>query len=131
MIVADASALLELVLGTHKAERVAARILAEGEALHAPHLVDIEIVQALRRLVRLKQVTAARAAEALEDFDDFLIERHAHAALLPRVWQLRESAGAYDAAYLALAEALDAPLLTCDAKLARSHGHSVAVELVG
>lgn len=131
MIVADASALLELILGTTRAERVGAMALAAGERLHAPYLLDIEIVQGLRRMVQLRNITAARAEQALEDFGDFLIERHAHVELLPRVWQLRESVTAYDAAYLALAEALEAPLLTCDAKLARSRGHSVKVELVG
>lgn len=130
MIVADASALLELVLGTTRAERIGARVLAPGERLHAPHLLDIEVAQALRRLVQLKNLSAVRAGEALQDFQDFVIERHGHADLLPRIWQLRESASAYDAAYLALAEVLDAPLLTCDGKLARSHGHSAQVELM-
>jgi predicted nucleic acid-binding protein len=130
LIVADASALLELLLATARADRVGARALAAGERLHAPHLLDIEVAQALRRLVQLKNVTAGRAEQALKDFRDFVIERHAHAELLPRIWQLRGSVTAYDAAYLALAEALEAPLLTCDAKLARSHGHSVKVELI-
>ncbi|HWD23638.1 MAG TPA: type II toxin-antitoxin system VapC family toxin [Burkholderiales bacterium] len=66
----------------------------------------------------------------MEDFRDLLIERHAHADLLPRIWQLRESVSARDASYIALAEALDAPLVTCDAKLARSHGHSAQIELI-
>lgn len=130
MIVADASALLELVLGTARAERLGARALAEGETLHAPHLVDVEVAQALRRLVQLKEVGAARAGQALEDFGAIRLERYPHSDLLPRIWELRGSVTAYDASYLALAEALEAPLLTCDARLARSHGHSARIELI-
>ena len=89
----------------------------------------MEIVQALRRLVRLGDIDAERAEQALEDLENLVIERYSHQELLARVWQLRESMTAYDGAYVALAEALDAPLLTCDAKLARSHGHGAIIEL--
>lgn len=130
MIVADASALLELVLGTARAEQIGARALSAAETLHAPHLIDIEVAQALRRLVQLKEVTAARAEQALEDFGGIRLERYPHADLLPRIWELRDSVTAYDASYLALAEALEAPLLTCDARLARAHGHAAKVELI-
>jgi predicted nucleic acid-binding protein len=115
LIVLDASALLELLLGTARAAAIGARALSSGEDMHAPHLLDVEIVQALRRLVRLEQIT--------------VIERHPHRDLLPRIWQLRESMTAYDGAYIALAEALDAPLLTCDARLGRSHGHGARIEV--
>jgi predicted nucleic acid-binding protein len=131
LIVADASAVLELVLGTARAERLGARALTAGETLHAPHLIDVEVAQALRRLVQLKQVTAARAEQALDDFGGIKLERYPHADLLPRIWELRESVTAYDACYLALAEALEAPLLTCDARLARAHGHCAKIELIG
>ena len=130
MIVVDASALLELLLRTTRGDRVATLALAPEERLHAPHLLDIEVVQALRRLVQLGDLTPARAQQALDDHAAIGVERHAHQNLLPRIWQLRESISAYDAAYVALAEALEAPLLTCDAKLARSHGHRANVELV-
>jgi predicted nucleic acid-binding protein len=130
LIVVDASAILELLLGTDRADDVAARALAPGERLQAPHLVDIEVAQALRRLVQLKAITAVRAEQALDDFTGFVIERHPHRELLPRIWGLRESLAAYDGAYVALAEALDAPVLTCDAKLGRSHGHRVRIEVV-
>lgn len=130
MIVIDASAILELLLGTDRAESIAARVLAPGERLQAPHLVDIEVAQALRRLVQLKAITAVRAEQALHDLVALVIERHAHRELLPRVWELRESLTAYDGAYVALAEGLDAPVLTCDAKLARSHGHRARIEVV-
>jgi predicted nucleic acid-binding protein len=130
LIVVDASALLELLLGTARADRIASFALAPEERLHAPHLLDIEIAQALRRLVQLGEVATARAQQALDDQAALVVERHSHQSLLPRIWQLRESITAYDAAYVALAEALDAPLLTCDAKLARSHGHRARMELV-
>lgn len=130
MIVVDASAVLELLLGTERAERVAARVLAPDERLDAPHLVDIEVGQALRRLAQLNAITVLRAEEALADFASLVIERHAHLELLPRIWQLRDSLTAYDAAYVTLAEALDAPVLTCDAKLGRAHGHRARIEVV-
>jgi predicted nucleic acid-binding protein len=130
VIVVDASAVLELLLGTERAERVAARVFAPDERLDAPHLLDIEVGQALRRLAQLNAITVLRAEEALADFASLLIERHAHRELLPRIWQLRDSLTAYDAAYVALAEALDAPLLTCDAKLGRARGHRARIEVV-
>ena len=126
----DASALIELLLRTHRAERIATRALAPDERLHAPHLIDIEITQALRRLVQLKEITALRAQQALDDLAEFVIERSEHQNLLSRIWQLRDSVTAYDGAYVALAEALNAPLLTCDSKLGRSHGHAAKIEIV-
>lgn len=130
MIVLDASAAVELVLQTPRAERIAARALRPAERLHAPHLIDIEVAQAIRRLVRAKEITASRAEVALSDFQDLAIQRHEHRPLLRRVWGLRASLSAYDAAYIALAEALAAPMLTCDAKLARAHGHEATIELI-
>ena len=130
MIVIDASALLELLLQTARGARVTSLALAPEARLHGPHLLDVEVAQALRRLVQLREITAARAEQALDDHAALVIDRHAHGDLLPRIWQLRESISAYDAAYVALAEALEAPLLTCDAKLARSHGHRANVKLV-
>jgi predicted nucleic acid-binding protein len=130
VIVIDASAVLELLLRTGRADDVAARALAAEARLHAPHLIDVEVAQALRRLVQLKQIGADRAGQALDDFDQLLIERHSHRPLVQRIWQLRESLTAYDGAYVALAEALDVPLLTSDAKLARSHGHQARIDVV-
>jgi predicted nucleic acid-binding protein len=129
VIVVDASALLELLLGTECAEKIGARILSPEETLHAPHLLDVEIAQALRRLALLEDVGKERAEQAFEDLDGIVIERHAHRELLPRIWQLRESLTAYDGAYVALAEVLGAPLLTCDARLGRSHGHGAKIEV--
>ncbi|GAC1460494.1 MAG: type II toxin-antitoxin system VapC family toxin [Steroidobacteraceae bacterium] len=130
MIVIDASALLEILLRTDRAERLMQRALGAAERLHAPHLIDVEIAQALRRLVQRQEVTTLRAEQALEDFAQVFIERHVHQPLVTRVWQLRDAVTAYDGVYVALAEALDVPLLTCDAQLARAHGHRATIELV-
>jgi predicted nucleic acid-binding protein len=130
LIVIDAAAVLELLLRTDRGKRVEARALAPDERMHAPHLLDLEVTQVLRRLVQLKEMTPARAKEALDDHAALLIKRAPHHDMLPRIWELRESITAYDAAYVTLAEALDAPLLTCDAKLARSHGHRARIELI-
>jgi predicted nucleic acid-binding protein len=130
LIVIDASAVLELLLRTERGERVEARVFAAEEGLAAPHLLDVEVVQALRRLVALKQLTGSRAEQSLQDYADLRIERLAHLDLLPRIWQLRDALSAYDAAYVALTEALDSSLLTCDTKLGRSHGHRARIEVV-
>jgi predicted nucleic acid-binding protein len=130
LIVLDASALLEILLRTTLAERLMDRALEASERMHSPHLLDVEVTQVLRRLVQRKEITAARAEQALEDLAKLFIERHEHQPLLGRVWQLRDSISAYDGVYVALAEALDAPLLTCDAKLAGAHGHRAKIELV-
>jgi len=130
LIVLDASALLEILLRTPLAERLMDRALDASERMHAPHLLDVEVTQVLRRLVQRKEIAAARAEQALEDLAKLLIERHEHQSLVSRVWQLRDSISAYDGVYVALAEALGAPLLTCDAKLAGAHGHLATIELV-
>jgi len=128
--VLDASAAVELVLQTPRAERIAARALHPAERLHAPHVIDVEVVQVMRRLVQAKEITVGRADVALSDFEGLAIERHAHRPLIRRVWGLRASLSAYDATYVALAEALAAPMLTCDEKLARAHGHKAKIEVV-
>jgi predicted nucleic acid-binding protein len=130
MIVLDASALVELLLGTERGRFIAARIADPGLGLHAPHLADVEIAQALRRYVREGDLEPDSAKSALEDLRSLDLERHAHEPLLDRVWALRQNLTAYDAVYVALAEALDTTLLTCDAKLARAPGISRRVELV-
>ena len=84
----------------------------------------------MRRLVQAKEITVARADAALLDFEGLVIERHAHRPLFRRMWGLRASLSAYDATYVALAEALAAPMLTCDDKLARTHGHKAKIEVV-
>jgi predicted nucleic acid-binding protein len=130
MIVLDASALVELLLGTAQGRSIAARIADPRLGLHAPHLADVEVAQALRRYVREGELDPTSAAAALEDLRSLDLERHGHEALLGRVWALRHNLTAYDAVYVALAEALDSTLLTCDGRLARAPGVSRRVELV-
>ena len=130
MIVLDASALLELLLGTQQGRWVSTRIADPELALHAPHLVDVEVLQALRRYVRERQIDQESAAAVLDDLRSLDLERHSHEPLLYRVWALRENLTAYDAVYVALAEALDTVLLTCDNKLATVPGMIGRVELV-
>lgn len=130
MIVVDASAVLDLLLEAPGSRPLDARLRKAGESLHAPHLLDVEVTHALRRRARTGELDDARAFEALSDFLDLPIARYPHDLLIPRVWTLRHSVSAYDATYLALAEALDAPLLTRDRKLARAKGHRARVEVV-
>lgn len=105
---------------------MAERVLAGG-SLHSPHLLDIEVVSALRRFVLTGALAAARAQQGLEVFSQLRITRHAPRILLGRIWALRDSLSAYDASYVALAEALEAALVTTDDRLARSTGHRAAI----
>jgi predicted nucleic acid-binding protein len=128
VIVLDASAVIDLLLNGEHAPQVAARI--GDESIHAPHLVDVEVGSALRRYLVADVIDARSAAGALASLADLGLERYEHGPFLPRVLELRETLTAYDALYVALAEALDAPLVTLDAKLGRSHGHRATVELL-
>ena len=130
MIVLAASALLEFLLQTPLGIKVEARLFRNEEEFHSPHLVDVEVTQGLRRLVRAGEVSPDRAADALADLADLDLHRHAHLDLLTRAWRLREHVSAYDAMYVALAEALDAPIVTCGTPLARAPGHRARVEAV-
>jgi len=130
MIVLDASAVVELLLGTERGRAVADRIADPVLSLHAPHLVDVEVAQALRRLVQNGELEQDDARIALENLRALDLERHAHEPLLDRIWTLRKNMTAYDAAYVALAEALDAIVLTCDGRLARAPGIGKRAELI-
>ncbi len=131
MIVVDASAALELLLRSPKADAVEAELFAPGVgALCAPHLIDVEVVQVLRRLSASGKISAARAAQALEDMCSMPLTRYPHAPLTPRVWALRKNLTAYDAVYVALAESLPAPLVTCDRKLAAAPGNRARISLI-
>jgi predicted nucleic acid-binding protein len=128
VIVLDASAALELLLNTDGGEQVRDRIADPSESLHSPHLLAVEVTQVLRRYVATRSINVDLAAAALEDLAALEIALYAHEPLLSRVWELRDNATAYDAVYLALAEVLDAPLLTFDRRLATAPGHEASVE---
>ncbi|HKW56689.1 MAG TPA: type II toxin-antitoxin system VapC family toxin [Candidatus Acidoferrum sp.] len=130
MIVLDASAAIEWLLQSPTGIKVDKRIFSPSESLHTPHLLDIEVAQVLRRYVREKTITAQRGQEGLEDLSDLPLNRYPHDFLIPRVWELRATLTAYDAVYVALAELLEAPLLTCDRGIASASGHSANVEVL-
>jgi len=130
VIVVDASALLEFLLQTSLGARVEVRLFRDGDELHAPHLLDVEVVQGLRRLVRTGEVSSRRADEAIADLTDLDLHRHAHLDLLGRAWKLRDNLSAYDAMYVALAEAIEAPIVTCDRPLGKAPGHRTRIEVI-
>jgi predicted nucleic acid-binding protein len=130
LIVVDASAVLEVLLRTPAAAAVEERLFGPEQTLHAPHLIDVEVTQVLRRYTMSGEADAERCRTALTDFMDLPLARFPHDFLLPRVWELRNNLTAYDAVYVALAEALDAPLLTRDRRLANAAGHRARIELV-
>jgi len=130
MIVIDASALVELLLQMPAADHVEQRIFAANEMLHAPHLLDIEVAQVVRRFASRGDISAATGRAALADLADLRVYRHRHVSLWPRVWELRNNMTAYDAVYVVLAEVLGAPLLTRDGRLAAAAGHRAQIELV-
>jgi predicted nucleic acid-binding protein len=130
LIVLDASVLLEILLQTPDSPALEEHVFAPGISLHAPHLVDIEVAQVLRRYAMADELEPSRARIALEDLRDFPLNRYPHTLFLPRIFELRHNVTAYDAAYIALAEALPAPLLTRDARLAAAKHHRARIELV-
>lgn len=130
MIVVDASAALEVLLRTVGSAALEERIFDPRQTLHAPDLLDVEVTQVLRRYARTGEIELERCRAALTDLVDFPASRYPHDILLPRVWELRDNLTAYDAVYIALAEALDAPLLTRDRRLASAPGHRARVEFV-
>ena len=133
MIVLDTSAVVDWLLQTPAGQRIEQRIyarpLAQPETLHTVHLLDVEFAQVLRRLVREGTLAPKRAEEAMEDLSALRITRYAPLVLLKRIWQLRQNLSAYDAAYVALAEELGAPLITRDRRLAAAPGHAAAIEV--
>jgi predicted nucleic acid-binding protein len=120
LIVIDASALTEVLLGRLEATSGLESEYADrnGDPLHAPDVVELETINALRRLTKAGAVSERRAVEALNDLGNTPMVRYPHAPFRQRIWELRDALSAYDAAYLALAEVLDATLFTCDAGLA-------------
>lgn len=130
MFVLDASAAVDLLLETQAGAQWRDRVMDPGQSLHAPHLIDIEILSALRRWAARGELTPDAARQAAMRLSAMRIVRYGHLLLLPRVWELRLNVTTYDAAYLALAETLGAPLLTSDTRLSRSHGHNARIVLL-
>jgi predicted nucleic acid-binding protein len=130
VIVIDASALLEVLLRTPRGAGIETWLFGMRQSLHSPHLLDVEVVQVVRRFAMAREIEGERAQAALDDLMGFPIWRHPHDFLLPRVWALRNNFSAYDAAYVALAEVLEATLLTHDRRLAAAARQHVSVELV-
>jgi len=129
VIVLDASATVDWLLQTSAGRQIEKRIFSRNESLHAPHLLDLEVGQVLRRLAREAAISSQRAEEALQDLLDLRVTRYPHFVSLPRIWQLRHNWSAYDAAYVVLAEELGATFITRDTRLASASGHSPRVEL--
>ncbi|MDX1624802.1 MAG: type II toxin-antitoxin system VapC family toxin [Gemmatimonadota bacterium] len=129
MIVVDASVVLDMLIRAPGVETLEERLFSE-RTWNAPHLVDLEVAQVLRRWTLGGRIGAGRARRALELLDDLPLHRWSHRTLLPRIWSLRENATAYDAAYLALAEGLECDLVTRDERLARVPGHRASVETI-
>ena len=129
MIVLDASAAVDWLLQTPAGRSIDSRIYSRSESLHAPHLLDLEVAQVLRRLVRQGVVSSHRVEDAVRDFLDLRIVRYPHHVFLSRIWQLRNNYSAYAAAYIILAEKLGATLLTRDSRLASASGSSARIEV--
>ena len=128
MLVVDSSAVLEALAARDPATRLVDRLAGDGD-LHAPHLIDTEVLHALRRMLRKGQISGERAHDARTDYAELTLVRYPHEPLNDRVWELRENLTAYDATFVALAEALDVPLITCDARLAAAPGSRARIEV--
>jgi predicted nucleic acid-binding protein len=130
VIVLDASAAAEILLALPRAgPQLRERVARSGETLHVPHVFDLEVIAAIRRHALRGALSEQRARRALRALGDLRASRYSHAPLCGRIWELRENITPYDAAYVALAEALRAPLVTVDAALAGAAGSLAKVEL--
>ncbi len=129
-MVLDASVVVELLLNSAAGKSAMARLLTDQAELHAPELLDVEVLHVMRRLVRNGVMSEPRAHQAITVLDALPLTRHAHGALTRRCWQLRANLSAYDATYVVLAEGLGATLLTRDAGLAGAPGIAAPIALV-
>ncbi len=130
MIVLDASLAIELLLQTPRVVPLTETLLGAQEDLHAPHLIDVEVLQVLRRLNAQHELSDRRAKEATRDLADLPLVRHSHELLLDRAWELRANLTMYDGVYVALAELLDAPLWTLDQRLASAPGLRAEIKVI-
>lgn len=127
MIVLDASAAIDSVLELGGRGEWASESIARTREIHAPHVIEVEFVSTLRRLARAGEIPARRGGQAIDDFSELPLTRYPTTLLLHRIWELRNALSAYDAAYVALAEALGLPLVTTDVRLARARGHRAEI----
>jgi predicted nucleic acid-binding protein len=134
MLVFDASAAYELLLGRPLAARIAAHLAQVDYDVHAPELFDYEVISSVRRALAARKITSARGDAAIEDLRDLPLYRHPIGALVPRIWQLRDNFSPYDAAYVAVAEGVAAvdptPVLTTDLRLARAIEDHASVPVI-
>jgi predicted nucleic acid-binding protein len=130
VFVLDASAVVELILQTPVGVALRRRLFTPWNVLYAPEFLDLEVTDVLRRRAAYGDLLPERARVAFEDLLNFPLERFPHASLMRRVWELRGNISAYDAAYVALAEGLGAPLLTRDSRLSRAPGHQARIEII-
>jgi predicted nucleic acid-binding protein len=130
VIVVDASTVFHALLRTPAAAAVEARLFRADETLHAPHLLDLEIAQVLRRHALRGWLAVDHCHMVLDTLMDFPLQRYPHRDLLPRVWELRDNLTAYDATYIALAEMLDVPLVTRDRRMAAAPGLRAMIEVI-
>ena len=130
MIVVDASTLVEVLLRARDAQAIEDRLFENGQTLHAPHLIDVEIAHAIRRYAISGQIKGDRGRAAFAILAALPLNRYPHGFLLPRIWDLRNNLTAYDAVYIALAETLQVPLITRDRRLAGAARHRARIELV-
>lgn len=129
-MVLDASVLVEFLTESERGEEVARRLGSASGWFWAPAVIDAEVGHALRSEVRRRRISPRLAEEALEDLMAMQLERVSHRFLAERAWQLRENVSFYDGLYIALAEAIDSPLLTLDARLARAPGTLAEIEVL-
>ncbi len=127
--VLDASAVVELVLGTPAGAQIGRRLADPAISLHSPEVVDLEVLNVIRRYVQANRMAPDRATAAVQSFSELDLQRHSHGPMLERTWGRRSNLSAYDAAYVALAEILDGPLLTTDRRLARAPNLPIPVEV--
>ena len=121
MIVLDASVVVELLINGSLADSIREELAGREDSIIVPHLIDVEVMSALRRLAGSQRIDSHRGAQMLAALAELPAERYAHTPLIERIWQLRHNFTAYDAAYIALAEATGSVLYTCDEKLLRGH----------